>query len=262
MHAQYLIGSLPIWALFLATLFICVGSIECGAAIARFLVRRQADREPDGPLGAMVGAIMGLLALLLAFTFGLAADRFEARKQLVLEEANAIGTTWLRAGLLPEARQAEIRRLLTEYAEARVSIRPNTIDAVLRQADQTHQKLWAETQLLAQQDMDPQLRSLFIISLNQLIDLHQSRRTIGIQYHIPDGVWLVTYLLAAISMLVIGYHVAIEGARTLRSTPVIAVAFSIVIAMIADLDRPGEGVMRVSQQPIEDTLQMMNPDPR
>ena len=105
MHAQYLIGSLPIWALFLATLFICVGSIECGAAIARFLVRRQADREPDGPLGAMVGAIMGLLALLLGFTFALADDRFEARKQLVLEEANAIGTTWLRAGLLPEARQ-------------------------------------------------------------------------------------------------------------------------------------------------------------
>ena len=105
--------------------------------------------------------------------------------------------------------------------------------------------------------MDSELRSLFIASLNELIDLHQSRKTVGLQYRIPGTVWLAVYLLSVLSMLTVGYQVGMSGTRRLRGTPVLAAAFSLVILMIADIDRPGEGLMRVSQQPIADVQQMM-----
>ena len=78
---------------------------------------QKSEREPEAPLGSFVGAMLGLLAFILAFTFGMTASRFDARRQLVLEESNAIGTTYLRAGLLPQTQGLEVRRLLREYAD-------------------------------------------------------------------------------------------------------------------------------------------------
>jgi hypothetical protein len=105
--------------------------------------------------------------------------------------------------------------------------------------------------------MDSELRSLFVSSLNEMIDLHQSRVTVGLQYRVPGTVWLAVYILSALSMLAVGYQVGMSGVRRLRGTPVVAAAFSLVILMITDIDRPGEGLMRVSQQPIADVQQMM-----
>ena len=92
---------------------------------------------------------------------------------------------------------------------------------------------------------------------NDLIELHQRRVTVGLQYRIPGSVWFSVYLLLALSMLAVGYQVGMSGVRRLRGTPLLAAAFSLVIMMTADIDRPGEGLMRVSQQPIADVQQMM-----
>lgn len=108
--------------------------------------------------------------------------------------------------------------------------------------------------------MDSELRSLFITSLNELIDLNQSRKTVGLQYRIPGTVWLAVYLLSVFSMLIVGYQVGMSGIRRMRGTPLLAAAFSLVIIMIADIDRPGEGWMLVSQQPIADVQQAMAKD--
>jgi hypothetical protein len=105
--------------------------------------------------------------------------------------------------------------------------------------------------------MDSELRSLFIAGLNEMIDLHQSRKTVGLPYRIPSTVWLAVYLLSVLAMLAVGYQVGMAGTRRLRSTPLLAAAFSLVILMIADVDRPGEGLIRVSQQSIADVQQMM-----
>jgi len=251
---------LPLWIVFLLTLAICLGSVEAGTALAAFALRRKKEKEPDAPLGSLVGAMLGLLAFILAFTFGLTASRFDARRQLVLAESNAIGTTYLRAGLLPPAQGLEIRRLLREYADVRLNTTVENVLESLKQAEEIHGRLWAQTKLLVQADMDDELRALFITSLNELIDLHQSRKTIGLQYRIPGSVWLVVYLLTVLSMLAVGYQVGMSGIRRLWGTPVLAAAFSLVIMMIADVDRPGEGFLRVSQQPIADVQQMMAQD--
>jgi len=248
---------IPLWGVFALTAVLCIGEVEFGAALARFATRRGGAKEPDGPLGALVGALLGLLAFLLAFTFGIAATRFDARRQLVLEEANAIGTTYLRAALLPEPQSAEIRRLLRDYTDLRLNLSHDNMDDVLRNSDAAHDHLWAQTKLLAALDMDSEIRSLFIASLNETIDLHQSRITVGLQYRVPAIVWIVLYLLALLSMLAVGYQVGMSGVRRLRGTPIVAIAFSLVIVMVADIDRPSEGFVRVSQQPIADVQQMM-----
>jgi hypothetical protein len=260
MHLGEWIGELPLWAVFVLTMAVCMGGLEAGGALAGIALRRRKEKEPDAPLGSLVAAMLGLLAFILAFTFGMAASRFDARKQLVLEESNAIGATYLRAGLLPQAQGLEVRRLLREYAEVRLNTTAENVHESLAGSEKLNARLWSETKSLVQEDMDSELRSLFIVSLNELIDLHQSRKTVGLQYRIPRTVWWVVYLLAVLSMLAVGYQVGMSGIRRLRGAPVLAAAFSLVIVMIADIDRPGEGLMRVSQQPIADVRQMMLDD--
>src|SRR3989304_3822769 len=104
------ISKLPLWAVFVLTLAICIAAVEAGAAFARIALRQKKEKEPEAPLGSLVGAVLGLLAFILAFTFGMTASRFDARRQLVLQEANAIGTTYLRAGLLPQTEGLGVRR--------------------------------------------------------------------------------------------------------------------------------------------------------
>lgn len=254
------ISALPLWAIFVLTMALCMGAVESGTALAGIALRRKSEKEADGPLGSLVGAVLGLLAFFLAFTFGMTASRFDARRQLVLDEANVIGTTYLRAGLLPQERGLGIRRLLREYAELRLALTIENHPENLKRAEAIHGELWSQTELLVAADMDSEIRSLFIASLNQLIDLHQSRKTVGLQYRIPGTVWLVVYLLSALSMLAVGYQVGMSGMRRLRGTPVLAASFSLVILIIADIDRPGEGWMLVSQQPIADVQQSMLAD--
>ena len=98
------------------------------------------------------------------------------------------------------------------------------------------------------------------VLLNEVIDLHQSRKTVGMLYQIPGAIWLSVYLLSILTMLAIGYQVGMAGSRRLLGMPVLAAAFSLVIVMIADIDRPGEGHIQVSQQPLADVQQMMLQD--
>jgi hypothetical protein len=254
------ISSLPLWTVFVLTMAICMVAVETGAALAGNVLRRRNEKEPESPLGSLVGSLLGLLAFILAFTFGMTSSRFDARGQLVLEEANAIGTTYLRASLLPENQGLEVRRLLRDYANVRLSTTMQNAQDALKSSATIHGQLWSQAKSLVQEEMDSELRSLFIASLNELIDLHQSRVTVGLQYRIPGTVWCSVYLLLALSMLAVGYQVGMSGIRRLRGTPVLAAAFSLVIMMTSDIDRPNEGLRRVSQQPIADVQQMMISD--
>jgi hypothetical protein len=147
------INSVPIWGVFALTVALCVVAVEIGAAYSRAALRRS-DKEPEAPLGSMVGSLLGLLAFTLAFTFSMAADRFSARKALVLQESNAIGTTYLRAGLLPPKEGLEIRRLLREYTALRVSVSKQNAAEVAKQSEAIHGRLWAQTKLVAGEAMD------------------------------------------------------------------------------------------------------------
>ena len=166
---------LPLWALFVALL---IGNFlleECGFRLGRLRAGRT-QKESDATVGAIVAAELGLLAFLLAFSFGIAASRFDLRRHVLLDEANAVGTAYLRAAMLPEAQGASIRHLLREYTDVRLQATTGTpIDQVLRRSEGIHQQLWTEAVAAAGHDARSVPTGLFIQSLNEVIDLHASR---------------------------------------------------------------------------------------
>src|SRR6516162_6932392 len=119
MRGHETLDYIPLWALVGSTVVLTFLAVEAGFRVGRWRQRR-AEHERETPVGAIAAAILGLLAFLLAFTFGMAASRFENRRKLVLDEANAIGTTYLRAALVPEPHRTQIRTLLRDYVDVRL----------------------------------------------------------------------------------------------------------------------------------------------
>jgi hypothetical protein len=257
MESNGVLDAIPLWGVFIAILLVVLLSVECGYRIGKYRRdRREWEKEP--PVGTMVGATLGLLALILAFTFGLAAARFDTRRQVLLNEANAIGTTYLRASMLPERRD-EVRTLLRKYVDTRIeAARSNKTAEGIFQSENIQNQLWAQATAVAEKNPNSIVVGLFVQSLNQVIDLHAERVQAGLRSRIPGAIWIGLFAVAALSLAVMGYHAGMVGTRRSLAILAVAVTFSVVIELIADLDRPQEGVLRVSQQALLDLQKSMN----
>jgi hypothetical protein len=246
---------LPLWALMVGIMLATLLSVEAGYRIGR--LRGCREHEMETPVGEMVTATLGLLAFILAFTFGLAASRFDAKRQLLVDEANAIGTTYLRAAMLPEGRD-DIRALLRAYVDVRIeAITPDKLAEGIRRSEDLQNRLWAQAVAVAVKNPDSVIVGLFVQSLNDVIDLHTKRLTAAVRNRIPLAIWAALYAISVFSFAAMGYHSGLIG--TSRSLVIIVVAFtfSVVIVLIADLDRSQEGFLKVSPQALIDLRQSM-----
>jgi hypothetical protein len=258
MDQTRLLDFFPLWALFLATVAVVIASIEGGYRLGRHR-RRGGEPEKEAPVGAIVAATLGLLAFMLAFTFGLAASRFDERRQIVLEESNAIGTAYLRAGLLPQPDSGAIRNLFRVYVDARLqAVQPGRLDDAISDSVKLHRALWSQASEVAAKDTRSIMTGLFIQSLNEVIDLHAKRVMYGLRNRIPEMVWLALYSIAILSMAALGYQEGLSGSRRSIAVFALALTFSAVIGLIADLDRPQEGLLRVSQRAMIDLRESMS----
>lgn len=257
MQAKALIDYLPLWSILPITIALALLSVEVGYRVAGYRLR-HAGEEKESPLGAMVGATLGLLAFMLAFTFGLAGSRFDDRRQVVLSEANAIGTTYLRAEMLPEPMRMESQDLLREYVDVRLEAvqQPGKLHQAILKSKELHNGLWSQAVAAAEKDRSD-ITGLFVQSLNEVIDLHAKRVMVGVRSRVPDVIWVVLCVLAILAMVMLGYHSGLVHSR--RSIAVIALVlgFSSVLYLIADLDRPNQGTLEVSQQSMIDLRQSM-----
>lgn len=260
------IDLLPLWLMFLLTAGLVILSIEAGryVAVRRF---RDAAKPADGPISAVIGSTLGLLAFLLAFTFGLAATRFDLRRQLLLDEVNAINTCNLRAGIIPEPWRLETRKVLRDYVRTRINLAqnrkrlPQLLPAFLEESQGQLDALWNVAERVAEADRNSEMYAMFVSSVHDVIDAH-SRRVIVGQYRIPGSIWLALYIVAILSMIAVGYHFGIGDSRALSVNLLLAFSFSVVIAMIADLDNPSTGGLSVSQKPLLDLDQRLQAMPR
>jgi hypothetical protein len=247
---------IPLWVLFGTTVMVIFLAVEAGFRVGRWR-QRHAEHERETPVGAIVAAILGLLAFLLAFTFGMAASRFEIRRELVLDEANAIGTTYLRAALVPEPHRTEIRTLLRAYVDLRLEgVEPGMAVPALARSEELQSRLWAQAVLVAEKKPTP-ITGLFIQSLNETIDLHAKRVTMGMRNRIPIPIWGALYFTAVLVMVGVGYHEGLTSKTRTLATLVLVVTFSGVLWLLADLDRPQEGLIKVSQQAMIDLRKSM-----
>jgi hypothetical protein len=263
------VDDIPIWGLFVATIVLVMLAIEAGYQVG-IVAHRRAGEEKESPVSAIAGSILGLVAFMLAFTFSIVAERNDDRRGLVREEANSIRTTSLRSDFLPEADRPVAARLLREYVNARVqgalSIQSGEktlahLDHVRAEAERIQGQLWTMAVTNARKDMNSDVAALYIDSINEMIGLHAMRVAIGLQQRIPTGIWIVLYSLTFLGMFAVGYQTGIVGSERSWVRPVLAISFSMVVALIASLDRPGGGVLQVSQQPLLDLRESMTRQP-
>jgi hypothetical protein len=247
--------SIPLWAVFVGTCAIVLLANEGGYRLGRVIHRRAAE-EKDSPVSAIAASILGLTAFMLAFTFSIVTDRYDARKALVRDEANAIGTTYLRSDFLPAPDRSQAANLLRKYVDGRVAgAQSRDLDLMHRliiESERIQRQLWDMAVVHARKDMNSDVAALYIDSLNEMIHLHAERKAVALQSRVPAGIWLVLGALIVLGMLGIGYQTAIAGSRRSRAAPILAVSFAVVIMLIASLDRPVNAFVPVSQRPLVD----------
>ena len=256
-HSVQLLDPFPIVAVFVIIAAITLAAFEGGYRLGLWWQKRTPD-EKEGPAAMLVGSLLALMAFLLAITMGMASDRFDTRRALVLEEANAIGTTYLRAGYLPQPASDRMRELLRGYAPLRVTTADEVqLQANLVRSTQLQADMWAIAEQLARTSPDSQVLAIFIESLNDMIDLQETRVTAIVYARVPDTVVLLLIVGAALTMGMVGFSAGLSGRRSLIIASVLVIVLSAVITLVIDLDRPREGFLQVSQQPLLDVQQQI-----
>jgi hypothetical protein len=227
------------------------------AAVAGMALRAHQDRRAKAPRsddqeGYIVTAVLGLLALLLAFTFALTVDRFEARRRLVFEESNAIKTTYLRAQLLDEPHRTRISRLLIGYTNNRIAMArasPGRARIALAEAnDRFITELWVATSAAFDSIKHLDFSNSFLESMNRLIDLNAARRAERLA-HVPALVFAVLLTYLVVTAGVLGY--VLVGWRGRGAACFMLLLLLLSLVLVIDLDRPVGGVQREDQAPME-----------
>ena len=258
MDQLHLIDYLPLWIVYLFTIGLSMLAVEIGFRLGKYWKKLNPD-EQESQIGPMIAATLGLWAFLLAFLVGGATNRFDERRALVVNEANSIGTTYLRAGYLPEPYGSQSRELLRQYAGERLKMAELDTYTIGRQSSEEIQsRLWGIAQQLAVSQPPNPVLALYIDSLNQTIDLHTERVTALSSGRIPFTIYAGMYLVAILGLLMLGFQTGVSGKRDLIVTFVLIVIFSGIMLLIIDLDRPWGGLLRVSQQPILDLISSFN----
>jgi hypothetical protein len=257
MQLHSLSDSLPFALIFVITLAIAALSFEGGFRAGRWRSRRQ-DHEAEVVARVEVGVLLGLVSFILAVTFWVATTHFDAVRQAKLNEANAIRTTYLRADLLPEPYRSEARRLLREYVDVRLeAFRTGQYEQAISQSEELQNQLWSQASAAKEKVSSPIFAGYFIQSLNDMIALHTRRVIVGTEFRIPSVIWIAIYLIMTLAAASIGCHAGLTGG----SRPLVALAFilisSVVILLIADLDNPLRGALKVSQKVTEDLRRTM-----
>jgi len=242
------------WLVFLITtaLLLLLGEAGFRAGLRLYITR---DEQRKSQIGGIQGAILGLLALLLGFTFSMAVGRYENRRDLVLLEANSIGTTFLRAALLPADHRVAVENLLRRYIDARLAFSAAGRDPVLiskaeGMTAELQRQLWEHT-VAASAEAPTPVTATFITALNETIDLDESR-LVAFRSRVPAAVWLLLLVVAGAGCCASGYGAGASGARMGFSNVMLPILIAIVITIIADFDRPRHGLIDVSQQPLLD----------
>ena len=244
--------SLPIWLVFLLTAAMIVLSVEIGYRVG-IIRARKSEKEREAPIDSMVGSTLGLLAFMLAFTFGMASSRYDARKQFVVDEANAIRAADLRAQLFGEPRRSAIRTLLLEYVDVRLRgvLNPGEQANAIKRSEQIHEILWSNVASIGPEVAPPD-RAAFAGTVIEIINLHTKRVNAVMNNRIYGAIWVALYSLAGLAMGMLGFRAGMIGRRSPLAILILALAFSAVLALINDLDRPQQGLVKVSQQTMID----------
>ena len=242
---QYLLDA----SLIVSVTFVCMLVL---LEIGRRAGRRRAAHDAEGVragLGAVEGAVFGLLGLLIAFTFSGAASRFDTRRQQIIEEANAISTAYLRLDMLPPDTQPALRAKFLEYLDARIEVYRLLPDVVAARAELARtaalqMEIW-NLAVAACRAAGPQAPTMLVLpALNTMIDI-TTTRTMATQMHPPWIIFALLFGLALTGALLAGFGMAISSSRSWVHMLGFAVAMALALYVIVDIEYPRQGLIRV-----------------
>jgi hypothetical protein len=240
----------PVWQIGLLLFGLLIAAIECGHAIGR----RADHRSKDGPSGtylSVMGAVLGLLSLLLGFSYSMAVSRYDQHKALLIHEVNAIGTVYLRSNLLDETAGLQMRNLLRALVAVRLAQHDERIDLAQEEKDaateeQLRTTLWKLVTAESRRNPDSLSAAQVLQSVNDLIDAGAAR-TAYYQNHVPEVILVMLLAVALVSSLLIGFAFGAADKRNPIATFVFATTLAVVVFTLLDLDRPRRGLIRTGQ---------------
>jgi hypothetical protein len=223
-----------------------LGLLEVGRRFGERRFARDAEHSRSG--GVMDGSVFGLLGLLLAFTFSGAASRFDHRRDLIVDEANAIGTAWLRIDLLPPDAQPAIRDGFRRYLDARLGTYRKLPDVAaasreLARSQREQADVWAKAAALCRTDSGVPARMLLLPAMNEMFDV-AAMRTMTTWMHPPIVVYVMLAVVALVGAVLAGYGMA-AGARSWFHMVCFAGTIAIAVYVILEIEYPRQGFVRV-----------------
>ena len=228
------------------------GGIYWLMEVGRRIGSRHLARDPEGArvgVGAIEGAVFGLMGLLLAFTFSSAASRFDDRRRLVAQEANAIGTAWLRLDVLPASDQTALRELFRRYLDSRLETHRRfenmaAVKAGLARSQTLQGEIWKRAVAAARASDSQPAAALVLSALNEMIDI-TTTRTMATKIHPPIVIFGMLGAVALASALLAGYGMAGSKTRSRIHTVGFAAVLAVAVYVIVDLEYPRLGLIRV-----------------
>ena len=250
------------WIVFLTLVILLVGLCELAWRIGLAGSRKKSEADKDS--GTVRSAVLALLGLLLGFSFAIAAARNEARRELLVEEANSIGMTARRAELLPQPHASNIVRFLQQYVPLRIeahrqaqfserfaTLRKRTVDL--------QDRLWAEAVAAAAERPSP-ITASFISSLSETIDL-EGKRIAAKRNHVPGAVWLLLLCVAGCGLWLVSYQAGTSGRHSILERFVFPLLVAIVITLITDIDTPRGGLIALDERPLVELNETLDRPP-
>ena len=258
--SQDLLDPVPVWGVFLLFTVVTFACFEGGFRLGVWWQAREPG-EQEGPTDMLVGSLLGLMAFVLAITLGLATDRYDARRGLVVAEATALATAYQRADYLPAAEAARLKALLRAYVPLRIVTDPAEVPANIARSAELARQMWAIEVAAARAGDNPDLIASLGEALNELVAVSQQRVVAGVYARVPRTIMYLLLAGSALSLAMVGYSAGIKGRRSVLSAAVLILTLGVVTILVVDLDRPQEGFLTVSQQALVDVQRFMAAPP-
>jgi hypothetical protein len=248
-----ILDRLPVWAIYVLTAGLVLLTAEIGFRLGVRL-RRRDPRFLQGSMPiAEVAGLLGLLGFLLAFSIGIAVNHSDARRGLVVADANAIATTYLRTSFLGEPDRTQARELLREYVDLRLAaVDPANLEEARRRSEEIHNQLWLIVEGQAGDYSDSGTAKLFVDAVNHMFDVYGQRLAAVSSLRLRPLMWQVLYGTAVLTFFLVGLVSSVDGKRNAVVWILLALVLAAILILIADLDRSQEGLLTVSQQALWD----------
>lgn len=249
---------IPLALIMLILMLAQIGSIEIGFRYGNW-ARGTAKKTQLAQVRAIMGASLGLLAFMLAFSFSIAQSHFEARSNAYMMEVSAIDSAFRGGDLLPAKYRAEAKELLIGFARLRIETSRaannssrNAVIEMVRESELMHDQLWSIAERSMEGAGKGEDTGIFVQAVLAMINAHDARLQAAFFNRISPVIWVTLLLMALLSMAVMGYQAGLTGTRSTLATWALAISFSTVMVLVTDLDRPNMTLFKMNQDLMEE----------